>query len=158
MARARGGRLDGSQDPGAGPEGLTDILAGLGITIVPTSRRRRPGETHAGAVMRQVSGEHGMDVLALSLRLIRGSQRNAEALSSETIAAVADVLAQMPEWRDRPDELARTFNSIDLDDLRARAVARRPWPVRNSLRSALFELIEFGMGRPNDTGWTRIAA
>ncbi|RIX97161.1 hypothetical protein D3218_19045 [Aureimonas flava] len=137
---------------------IQDILADLGIVVIPTARRRRPGETHAGGVMRQIVGEHGMDVLELTLRLIRGSRLNAEALSSETIGALADVLAQRPDWHSRRDDLARACEAIDLEAFRARAVARRPWPVRGFLRPLLYDAFDRHLTRRNAPEGMEMAA
>lgn len=121
--------------------GLGDILADFGIRIVPTRQRRQPGDTHALGVLRRIVAAYGEVHLAASLRLIRASPRNAESLHSETIAAVSDVLAVIPPSTD-DRSLAAAFDAVDLDHLRARAVALRPWPVRSTLRVFLLTAIE----------------
>lgn len=116
---------------------LTDplhvILATYGLEIVPTRQRRRPGQTHAGGVLRQILRDHGPEHLSAVLHAIRSSPANAEALHSETIGAVSDVLIA----RGRAFPISQAIASIRLCSLRERAVRLRPWPVRDTLRAFL---------------------
>ncbi|WP_188906745.1 hypothetical protein [Aureimonas endophytica] len=41
------------------PENLRTIVAESESVVVPTSRRRRPGDTHAGANLRDILLQHG---------------------------------------------------------------------------------------------------
>ncbi len=124
----------------------TDRLAAIcdeaGIRIVPTSRRRRPGETHARGALTEILNEHGEAHLRFVLRCLRESERNREALWSEVIASVSDVLISCPTWQAAPDAFQAALNRIDLEKARLRAVEMRPWPVRGSLRASLYMTLE----------------
>ena len=128
---------------------LRPILATFGVQIIPTKKRRQLGETHARAALTGVLREHGEDHLLLTLRCIRESAPNGDALSSETIASVSDVLAQRRDWHARPGDLLATFDRIDLEALRKRCVLRRPWPVRETMRALLYLIGERLMDRSN---------
>ncbi|KQT60360.1 hypothetical protein ASG54_09395 [Aureimonas sp. Leaf460] len=125
------------------------LLDFFSVQAVPTRQRRRPGETHARGTMEKILKEEGEAHLLLTLRCIRESAPNAEALSSETIAAVSDVLAQRPDWHERTDELLAIFDRIDLEALRERALRLRPWPVRGTMRAWLYLIMERLMDRSN---------
>lgn len=124
------------------PIHLRPILAEFGVTIVPTSRRRRPGETHARGMLIEIMTDHGEDHLRLVLRCLREPARNREAMWSETFAALSDVLASEPSWKAHPAALLHAMAAIDLDALRLEAVELRPWPVRETLRAWLFDDVE----------------
>lgn len=117
---------------------LETILPAYGLVIVPTSKRRAAGETHAGGVLRRILREHGVEHLATVLALLRGSSRNRESLSSESIAAVSDVLRARPDWLEPFGDLVEAFEHLDLDGLRERAVSLRPWPVKATLRTWVY--------------------
>jgi hypothetical protein len=121
---------------------LEAICYGLGIRMVPTSRRRKPGETHARGTMERILEEQGEDHLLFVLRCIRETKPNHEALSSETIASVSDVLVQRPDWAQRPSELFDAFDHINLDAEREISVQRRPWPIRATLRARIYLKLE----------------
>ncbi|WAJ31146.1 hypothetical protein [Antarcticirhabdus aurantiaca] len=117
---------------------LAAICAEAGIRIVPTSRRRRPGETHARGALTEILTEHGEAHLRFVLHCLRESEHNCEALWSEVIASVSDVLISCPAWRAEPRAFQAALNRIDLEKARLRAVECRPWPVRGSLRALLY--------------------
>lgn len=121
---------------------LEDICYTFGIHIVPVSRKRRVGETNARAVMEAIIRDHGEPHLLLTLRSIRESVPNREALWSETFGAVSDALAQRPDWTQRPSDLFAAFDQIDLDAERRISVERRPWPVRATLRARVYRELE----------------
>jgi hypothetical protein len=129
---------------------LDAILATFGVRIVPTSRRRSPGDTHAGAVLQRILADHGREHLCLTLCLIRASQRNSEALHSEILGAMSDVLAQRPDWHHRFGELADAVDAVDLAELRDRAVQLRPWPVRGTLRTWVYVDLRDRLGEADE--------
>jgi hypothetical protein len=121
------------------PKGALDaLLDGVGIRLIPVRRRRETAESHARGTMHAIRNEHGDGHLIMVLRLIRQSNGNKTALWSETIGALSDVLIQRPEWQERVSDLFAALDTIDLNELRRRAVLRRPWPVRQTLRAYLF--------------------
>lgn len=128
---------------------LVALLDAFSVQVIPIRQRQQPGRTHARAALETVLREEGEAHLLLTLRCIRESVPNAEALSSETIAAVSDVLAQRRDWHERPEDLLATFDRIDLEALRERCVLRRPWPVRGSMRALLYLIVERLMDRSN---------
>lgn len=129
-----------------GTEALDAVLADFGIIIVPTSRRRRSGETHARGALREVLRDNGADHLRRVLRLIRGTEPNRETLWSEVFLALSDCLETEPGWQAREEELRAALDEIDLERLRQKAVNLRPWPVRQSLRAALWNALDEALG------------
>jgi hypothetical protein len=125
-------------------------LADYRVEIIPTSRRRGPGQTHAGGVLRRILRERGAEHLRLVLGLIRGSSRNREALNGETIASVSDVLIQRPDWLERFADLVDVFERVNLEGLRDRAVQLRPWPVRDTLRAFLYAVLRDRLGAADE--------
>ncbi|SHI79531.1 hypothetical protein SAMN02745911_1190 [Aureimonas altamirensis DSM 21988] len=124
---------------------LDTLLDGLGVRLLPVWKRRKGAQSHARATMYEVMREHGEDHLALVIRFIRDSgegDRNKTALWSETIGAMSDVMEQRPDWMTRATDVFEALDSIDLNDLRRRAVLRRPWPVRQTLRAYLYSSLE----------------
>lgn len=117
---------------------LDQFLDGLGVRLVPVSRRRHGAQSHARATMRNIMKKHGKDHLALVLRLIRDSEGNKGALWSETIRAMSDILLHRPDWTERPSEVFAALDGIDLNELRREAVLCRPWPVRPTFRAYLY--------------------
>ena len=125
------------------PKGRLDALAEqLGIRIIPTWRRRGPNETHARGAFKAIIAEHGEGHLVTVVRCIRETGANRPELWSETILAVSDVLALRPDWRDAGGALLDAFDAIPLAELRTKAVALRPWPVRQTLRGMIFARLE----------------
>jgi hypothetical protein len=120
------------------PKGKLDaLLDGLGIRLVPVHRRRAAAESHARGTCHELRNAHGDGHLLFVLRCIRQTEGNRDALWSETIGAMSDVLLACPRWMDRPADLFAALDTIDLNKMRRRAVTRRPWPVRATLRSYL---------------------
>jgi hypothetical protein len=117
---------------------LDALLDGLGIRLIPVHRRRQAAESHARGTMHELRNSHGEGHLLFVLRLIRQTKGNRDALWSETIGALSDVLIQRPEWQERASDLFDALDTIDLNKMRREAVLRRPWPVRATLRSYLF--------------------
>jgi hypothetical protein len=129
---------------------LDVILADFGVRVIPTSRRRSAGDTHAGAVLQRILVEHGAGHLCGVLALLRGSARNREALHSESIAAVSDVLIARPDWQGSYERLVEAFECVNLERLRDRAVERRPWPVRCTLRVWIYAILRDRLGAADD--------
>lgn len=121
---------------------LDTFLDGLGVRLLPVWRRRKGAQSHARATMYEVMREHGEGHLALVIRFIRDSEGNREALWSETIGAVSDVLAHRPEWADRASDLFAAFDGLDLNAMRLEAVRCRPWPVRATLRTDIYRALQ----------------
>lgn len=133
------------------PKGALDtLLDGLGIKVVPIYRRRKPAQSHARATMHEIRNRLGDGHLVLTLRCIRQTKGNRDELWSETIGAVSDVLEQKPQWIDRMGELLDAFDTIPLGTMRRRAVLRRPWPVRQTMRAFLFDALEARMDNACD--------
>lgn len=125
------------------PKGKLDVLCdGVGIRIVPVHRRRGPSQTHARGMLKEIRQQHGDAHLVMVLRCLKETGENRHALWSETIGALSDVLVQRPDWLERPSDLFAVLDTIDLNDARQRALERRPWPVRQTLRARLYEVLE----------------
>lgn len=126
------------------PKGKLDtMLDGLGIKLVPIYRRRAAAQSHARGTMHEIRNQYGDGHLVFVLRCIRESRNNRDELWSETIGAVSDILIQRPDWTlERAGEVLDAFDHIALGPLRGEAVARRPWPVRASLRMLIYKALE----------------
>lgn len=119
------------------PKGKLDaLLDGLGIRLIPTRKRRRPGDSHARGACHLIRNEYGDGHLLFTLKCITQTGHR-DALWSETILAMSDVLIQCPRWAERASDLFNALDTIDLNGLRRRAVLRRPWEVRKTLRAYL---------------------
>lgn len=121
---------------------LDALLDGLGIRLRPVNHRRGTAESHARGSMHSIRNEFGDGHLIFVLRCIRQTGKNKNALWSETIGAVSDVLISRPQWQERASDLFAALDTIDLNALRREAVLRRPWPVRATLRSYLYRELE----------------
>ncbi|KAA1182797.1 hypothetical protein FP026_12095 [Rhizobium tropici] len=125
------------------------LLDGLGIKLVPVHRRRAPAESHARGTMQEIRGRYGDGHLVFVLRCIRQTGSNRDELWSDTIGAVSDVLAQRQDWAlQRPGDLLGAFDDIALASLRTDAVARRPWPIRATLRTLIYQELEKRLDAP----------
>lgn len=126
------------------PKGQLDtLLDGLGIKLVPVYRRRLAAQSHARGTMHEIRNQYGDGHLIFVLRCIKQTTNNRDELWSETIGAVSDILAQRQDWAmERAGEVLEAFDRIPLGVLRGEAVARRPWPVRASLRMLIYKHLE----------------
>lgn len=128
---------------------LDALLDGLGIKLVPVYRRRAAAQSHARGTMHEIRNQHGDGHLIFVLRCIRQTKNNRDELWSETIGAISDILAQREDWAmERPSDVLNAFDSISLGLLRGEAVARRPWPVRHSLRMLIYRELENRLDEP----------
>lgn len=125
------------------------MLDGLGIKLVPIYRRRAAAQSHARGTMHEIRNQYGEGHLIFTLRCIKQTHNNRDELWSETIGAISDCLIQRPDWAiDRAGEVLDAFDSIPLGLLRGEAVARRPWPVRQSLRMLIYKELEKRLDEP----------
>lgn len=128
---------------------LDALLDGLGIRLVPVYRRRAAAQSHARGTMHEIRNLYGDGHLIMALRCIRQTKNNRDELWSETIGAVSDILVQRPDWAmNRAGEMLEAFDSIPLGILRGEAVARRPWPVRHTLRTLIYKQLEAILDEP----------
>ena len=134
----------------SGAKGKLDtLLDGLGIKLVPVYRRRAAAQSHARGTMHEIRNQYGDGHLVFVLRCIRQTRNNRDELWSETIGAISDILVQRQDWADdRAGELLDAFDDIPLGPLRGEAVARRPWPVRATLRTLIYKQLETILDEP----------
>lgn len=131
------------------PKGQLDaLLDGLGIKLVPIYRRRLAAQSHARGTMHEIRNTYGDGHLIFTLRCIRQTRNNRDELWSETIGAISDILIQRPDWAERAGELLEAFDHVPLGVLRGEAVARRPWPVRATLRTLIYKALEAELDQP----------
>lgn len=139
------GRSGGAMSKGR----LDALLDGLGIKLVPVYRRRAAAQSHARGTMWEIYNEYGPGHLVFVLRCIKQTRNNRDELWSETIGAISDVLSQREDWAiERAGEVLNAFDTIPLGPLRGEAVARRPWPVRASLRMLIYKELEKRLDEP----------
>jgi hypothetical protein len=128
---------------------LDALLDGLGIKLVPVYRRRAAAQSHARGTMHEIRNQYGDGHLVFTLRCIKQTRNNRDELWSETIGAISDILIQRPDWAiDRAGDVLTAFDDIPLGVLRGKAVARRPWPVRATLRAMIYERLESLLDEP----------
>lgn len=103
-------------------KGKLDVLCdGLGIRLIPVYRRRMAAQSHARGTMKDIRAKHGDGFLVFVLRCIRQTNGNRDELWSETIAAIADVFEQRPDWMEKGGEILDAFDRIPLGELRQKA-------------------------------------
>ncbi|MHC5308159.1 hypothetical protein [Bartonella sp. LJL80] len=125
------------------PKGALDrLLDPLGIRLIPVRRRRGAAQSHARATMKAIRAGHGDGFLVFVLRVIRQTRGNRDQLHSDTIAAIADIFEQRPDWMEMGGAVLDAFDQIDLAQLRTQAVKLRPWPVRATLRTMIYHELE----------------
>lgn len=128
---------------------LDAMLDGLGIKLVPVYRRRAAAQSHARGTMHEIRTQYGDGHLIFVLRCIKQTRNNRDELWSETIGAISDILVQRQDWAmERAGDVLDAFDSIPLGPLRGEAVARRPWPVRASLRILIYKQLETILDEP----------
>ena len=127
---------------------LDALLDGLGIKLVPVYRRRAAAQSHARGTMHEIRNQYGDGHLIFVLRCIKQTKNNRDELWSETIGAISDIIIQRPDWAERAGDLLDAFDNIRLGVLRGEAVARRPWPVRPSLRVLIYKQLESILDEP----------
>lgn len=121
------------------PKGKLDaLLDGLGITIVPTYKRKHAAQSHARGTMRKIREKYGDGHLVFVLRCIRQTKNNRDELWSETIGAISDIFIQRPDWLEKGGQVLDAFDNIPLGQLRKKVVKLRSWPVRASLRILIY--------------------
>jgi hypothetical protein len=132
------------------PKGRLDsLLDGLGIKLVPVYRRRAAAQSHARGTMHEIRNQYGDGHLVFVLRCIKQTHNNRDELWSETIGAISDILIQRPDWAlERAGDVLDAFDNVPLGVLRGEAVARRPWPVRASLRMLIYKHLEAILEQP----------
>ena len=131
------------------PKGKLDaLLRSLGITIVPTYRRRQSAQSHARSTMRKIREEHGDGHLVFVLRCIQETRNNSNELWSETIGAISDIFLQRPDWAEKGGQILDAFDNIPLGELRGKAIKLRSWPVRTSLRMLIYTKLEEYLDEP----------
>ncbi|GAA2867303.1 hypothetical protein GGQ99_001311 [Aminobacter niigataensis] len=132
------------------PKGKLDaLLDGLGIKLVPVYRRRAAAQSHARGTMHEIRNQYGDGHLIFVLRCIKQTRNNRDELWSETIGAISDILVQRQDWAmERAGDVLDALDRIPLGPLRGEAVARRPWPVRASLRILIYKQLETILDEP----------
>lgn len=128
---------------------LDTLLDSLGIKLVPIYRRRAAAQSHARGTMHELRNTYGDGHLIFVLRCIRQTKNNRDELWSETIGALSDVLIQRPDWAERAGDVLDALDKVPLGILRGEAVARRPWPVRASLRVLIYKQLENILDEPD---------
>tara|TARA_R110002167_G_scaffold42512_9_gene129141 strand:+ start:3830 stop:4261 length:432 start_codon:yes stop_codon:yes gene_type:complete len=126
------------------PKGKLDLICEqVGIRIRPITRRRKGPETHARETLRKLINTHGQDHLVLVLKCIRESKNNAGEAWSDIITAISDVLLLRPDWTDRRAlDILDALDTLDLAALRRRHLNRRPWPLREGIRTDILNHLE----------------
>lgn len=118
---------------------LAQICKSLEISVIPTNKRRGPGETCAEQTMERILAEHGPGHLTLVLRSIVETANNAMELVAPTIWAISDIALAHPAWTATTAWLD-ALDQADLSDMRARAKAnRRAAQPRQAIATMLYD-------------------
>lgn len=118
---------------------LASICANLEIRVIPTTKRRAPGETCATQTMERILAEHGPEHLTLVLRSIAETTNHRMELVAPTMWAISDLILAHPAWTQSTAWLD-AIDSADLSEMRARAKAnRRAVQPRRAIAAYLFE-------------------
>lgn len=91
-----------------------ELCRELGITIIPTSARRRPSQTHSGALIAAMIREHGTQHAFNVLATLMESENNRCHLVSPVIGAISDLYCRYPDWAKNLGRTLDVFDSIDL--------------------------------------------
>lgn len=131
------------------PKGKLDaLLDSLGITIVPTHRRRQAAQSHARNTMHKIREKYGDGHLVFVLRCIRETKNNSNELWGVTIGAISDIFSRRPDWAEKGGQVLDAFDNIPLGELREKAIKLRSWPVRTSLRMLIYTKLEEYLDEP----------
>src|SRR5579871_5010664 len=104
---------------------LSEILADLGITVVPSTVYRRECQTFAASTMQSLLDKFGAEHLILTLRSIVETENNGRELVAPTIWAISDILLAHPEWPASGLKWLEALDSVDLAGLRELAKENR---------------------------------
>lgn len=81
--------------------------------------------------------------MVLVLKCIKESKNNAGEAWSDIITSISDVLLLRPDWADRRVmEVLDALDLLDLAALRRRHLKRRPWPLREGIRTDIMNHLE----------------
>ncbi|HEX2554197.1 MAG TPA: DUF6551 family protein [Microvirga sp.] len=105
--------------------------AGVRILRYPIQTdAQEPGDTMAASAIERLLKRHGRATMITALQCVtQTSEGNPGLLVAPVIAAIADVLAEEPAWRDAGSKLLDVFDAIDLDtelDAARVTAAKRP--------------------------------
>lgn len=121
---------------------LDCLLDPLGIKLIAIRHRKKAAQSHARAAMKTIRTRHGDGFLVFVLRIIRQSKGNRDQLHADTINAIADIFEQRPDWMAKGGDMFEAFDQINLGALRQNAVELRPWPVRLTLRTLIYQQLK----------------
>ena len=117
---------------------LANLLAELGITVVPMTKARNAMETFAEQTMERLLRTHGEEHLRSTLIAIVETQNNKRMLVAPVIWAMSDVLLMQPTWFG--SAFLEAMDGVDLPDMYERAKAyKKAAQPRQAIATMLFE-------------------
>lgn len=128
----------------AGRKGKLDLICErVGIRIRNVNHRRVGPQTHARHTLKTLLERYGQDHLVLVLKCIRESKGNEGEAWSDVIMSISDVLLIRPEWAShRIPDILDALDNLDLKALRAKHFERKPWNMRQGIRTDILNHLE----------------
>jgi hypothetical protein len=108
------------------------LFADLSITYYPPNkqRSREPLATCCDKFVGRLIGQHGLPHVTLVLRAIAESEGNGNALISDVIGAVSDIVLSHPRWPAMGLAFIEALDHVNLFDVRKTAKAANVHPLR----------------------------
>jgi hypothetical protein len=108
------------------------LFADLGITYYPPNkqRSREPLATCCDKFVGRLIGQHGLPHVTMVLRAIADSEGNGNALISDVIGAVSDIVLAHPRWPAMGLAFIEALDHVNLLDVRKTAKAANVHPLR----------------------------
>lgn len=129
------------------PKGrLSWIMAEEGFEIVPNNRRpchdgNGPIQVHfskAAEIIWKLRGEQHLRFILQCLKAHRGKLA---VFKSDIVWSLSDILAVRPDWLGN-GRFQQRVQAMDLEGIRNKNAARRPWPVKIGVRTDLMNDLE----------------
>ena len=131
------------------------LFADLGITYYPPNkqRSREPLATCCDKFVGRLIGQHGLPHVTLVLRAIAESEGNGNALISDVIGAVSDIVFSHPRWPAMGLAFIEALDHVNLLDVRKTVKAANVQPLRVGIATLIaIELAKIlGPSRPPKT-------
>lgn len=121
---------------------LAKICNSLEIRVIPTTKRRSPGETCAEQTMERILAEHGAGHLVFVLRTIVETDNNKMELVAPVIYAISDIVADYREWADQVTPWFESFDKMGIPALRSALKRRKRGRQRQRLYDAFLDRLE----------------
>lgn len=136
---------------------LASICTDLGVSAVPTAKRREPGETCAVATLERILATRGSDHMRDVLMTLMETTNHKRELTAPVLWAVSDILTAHPTWF-CGSRWFDVIDGIDIGAIRERARTMRPVPPRHAIAAMLLERLQqhFESEPQHDLFWEKV--